>query len=89
MKKALYITIVLFFLTGAVFAMYGEDTEPSESDSGYMCDKESPSSVTLPETETEMPEAMRGIRGEQKENPDEDYIEDNVSESMRDSLKLD
>jgi len=84
MKKAILFAFCMVFLSRAAMAMYGEDTAPSESDTSYTEDKESPETVTLPEMETEMPEAMQEMREEQKSNPEENYIEDDVDFNLQD-----
>ena len=85
MLKILLI-FALFFAPTVGWCMYGEDTEPSEAGAQYTADKEDAGSITMPEMETEMPEAMQTIRNEQVDDPEEDYIEHNVTESMRSSF---
>jgi len=88
MRKLAVLILGLCLLSGFAYGMYDEDTAPSEAGSLYKRDKEDPEDVTLPEKQTEMPEAIRNIRDEQKANPEEDYIEDNVDENEREALKL-
>ena len=86
MKKTVLLLLAACFLTSVAWGMYEEDTAPSEADAQYITDKEDSSMETMPERQTEMPEAMQNIRKEQKENPDEDFIEDNVTDEMRQTL---
>jgi len=86
MKKAVLLLLLACFVTTTAWGMYEEDTAPSEMDTQYIADKEDSSMETMPERETEMPEAMQDIRKEQKENPEEDFIEDNVTDEMRQTL---
>ena len=86
MKKILMAFIVSIALSTTAWGMYGEDTEPSDTDSQYTIDKEDSSDITMPEMKTDMPEAMQDIYDEQKDDPDENYVEDNASGSMRESL---
>jgi len=86
MKKTVLLLLLACFLTSAAWGMYEEDTVPSETDTQYTIDKEDSSMETMPEREAEMPEAMQNIRKEQKENSGEDFIEDNVTDEMRQTL---
>ena len=85
-KKTLLLILAACFLTSVAWGMYEEDTAPSEADAQYITDKEDSPTVTMPERETEMPKAMQDIRKEQKANPEEDFIEDNVTDEMRQTL---
>ena len=80
--KLIFLILFMAFVCNVAWGMYGEDTEPSERDSQYMVDKEDTESITLPERESLMPEAMQDIRKEQDDNPEEYYMEDNVSHEV-------
>ncbi len=89
MKKLVVLILGFCLLSGFAYGMYDEGTEPSERDSQYARDKEDPEDVTLPEMQTEMPEAMQDISEEQEGDPQEEYVEDNVGEDEREALNLD
>lgn len=71
---------VICLLPAVAYGIYGVDTEPSEEDAPYTRDRESGDSVTTPEIETTMPEAMRGIKFDENDNPDEEYVEKNLTD---------
>ena len=45
--------------------------------------------MTAPEIKSDMPEAEQDIRNEQKDDAEEDYIEDDADQGLRDSIKFD
>ena len=80
MVKKIPVILAICFLSGNAFGMYGEDTEPREENASYTKDKESPSSITKPEIETTMPIPQQDIMFDETDNPEEEYIERNLTE---------
>ncbi len=78
--------LIIFFLclsfTTRCFGMYGEDSEPSTNDSSYSRDRESPSSITTPEIETEMPESLDVMRGDENDPPEQEYVEKDIKDKF-------